>query len=75
MIEDIHLKLEFGFNLKLTNVVFITSMRHKLISPLGLDHLGFQSTFGNDCLLSIIALGSGVLYNGLYRRCLCHSNE
>ena len=63
------LKLSSGFELTLSNVVYVPSMRRNLISISVLDKCGFMFVFGNNevkisCNSSLI--GSGVLSDGLY---------
>jgi len=63
------LKLSSGFELTLSDVVYVPSMRRNLISVYVLDKCGFTFVFGNNEVKTFrnsSLIGSGVLSDGLY---------
>ncbi|KAM1263710.1 hypothetical protein ACFX2G_029301 [Malus domestica] len=67
---SVRLKLEFGFCLELENVVYVPSMRRKLISVSKLVMLGFYFTINNigfNIFYKSSQIGSGFLSDGMFQ--------
>lgn len=67
-IGEIYLQIEYDFPLKLTNVIFVPSMR-KWISFHRHDRLGFACSFGKEMFILCCqsnAMGFGFVSGGLY---------